>query len=1221
MLMKNAVRGTLTAAAVIAGQQAFADFSLVTNVIGYRSDYGQLKFGNVGSAWLDINNDGYLDFLASGYSNISAVNIQELTVYKYNNPSFSKVQLTQLTGVSSAWDYCYGSYNAIVGADIEQDGMQEIYTCTEMRNSAGKRNFSMLFKWNGTAYTNIPGANGLPTNAAGTAAFGDFNNDGYNDALVLVNTSSSNLQFNIYTNNKTGNFGLFQTLVDYTPRPYSGGDINIHGGFIKTADLNGDGALDAIIDAWSTNEGNLKVFTNNGQGQLFLHNSAGLPSSLAFGNAVLGDMNNDGSPDVFLLGQLGDTSIGRVYLNSGYGVFSSFKNIAFGYVHGSADLADLNNDGYLDIVVSGVSLFTNTNRRAHVYFNDGTAGFTESGWVLPAAGGAGVSLGDYDNDGDYDLLLAGDTGTNLIYIYKNNLYSGSYANTAPTVPGISFPTNGTILNVPNTNITFQLSGSSDSRTPSNLLSYDISIRNIVGITNRMSGSCPQINGTYSRGIINSSGKYRFNINNEGIYYIKARSVDSGHMRSAWSAERGFSVLYNPKNLRSVRNGPVMSLYWTNMSAIADSVRVFRSINGGAYQLMAVLSKNTTNYNEYLYSTTIYSYKVSAYYSNTNVESSSDAVTFTNTYTYPAPNFTVTNLTRLNTVTYNAGMNWSMIPFVTKYVIQWSTNGSSWNHSTNYTYVNTNSTNNTELGLGVGRYYYRVGAVYNSVTNFGSSYLFNTANLAYPVPAAPDYKLSRITYGVFNADINWPMIPYVTRYLLEWSRNGTNWSDSTNYVYFLTNSTNNTEYGLDSGDYYYRVGAVFSSITNYGNPSYFNTSIIGYPAPVITSNTINKQALYWQIGLWWNPIEGVDSYIIEYSQDASNWMESSAFSYINTNSTNFNDSSVPEGTWYYRVGANYQYITNYSSISVFNTSTISVLDTIVGLNVSNINNHFHLGWEIRTIRAGSMLVYRSGIDGVFSNIAVLDKSTTSYFDPTVSPHAWYHYRIDAATYSGLLTNIAGDITNITSNWTVIAQSMVESNFTGNSAMNVPYAFFDERGQGRYIVSLAVTDDDSDALKDVILYYSTNGQDWAPGDIIKTTPFDYSPSYTIVWNTLPALYMNGPVKVRFRVFDGFEWNESGLFDAELVNGAQDSFGQALLPELCSDSSYRVSYLPLGTRVSIYNIKGIFMKSFIIDNSGTAEWDLTDQYGARAKVGYYIMTLENNGVNRKKVFFIAR
>ncbi|RZP02451.1 MAG: RNA-binding protein [Flavobacteriales bacterium] len=121
------------------------------------------------------------------------------------------------------------------------------------------------------------------------------------------------------------------------------------------------------------------------------------------------DVNNDGLDDIFFSGnEVGD----ELYLNQGD---MKFKNITQSAGINSENnwstgvaIADVNNDGLVDIYVSTVSDYKNLEGHNRLYINNGDLTFTETSKEtgLDFVGfGTQASFFDYDNDGDLDVYL------------------------------------------------------------------------------------------------------------------------------------------------------------------------------------------------------------------------------------------------------------------------------------------------------------------------------------------------------------------------------------------------------------------------------------------------------------------------------------------------------------------------------------------------------------------------------------------------------------------------------------------------------------------------------------------------------------------------------------------------------------------------------------------------------------------------------------------------
>jgi hypothetical protein len=126
------------------------------------------------------------------------------------------------------------------------------------------------------------------------------------------------------------------------------------------------------------------------------------------GGVAVGDVDNDGLPDLYFTSNLGPN---RLYLNKGDYRFEEITERAGvagsgGWTTG-ATMADVNGDGHVDIYVSAVSHLTMRGSNI-LYINNGDVSFTD----MTEAYGLGhtgystqAAFFDYDLDGDLDMYL------------------------------------------------------------------------------------------------------------------------------------------------------------------------------------------------------------------------------------------------------------------------------------------------------------------------------------------------------------------------------------------------------------------------------------------------------------------------------------------------------------------------------------------------------------------------------------------------------------------------------------------------------------------------------------------------------------------------------------------------------------------------------------------------------------------------------------------------
>ena len=128
------------------------------------------------------------------------------------------------------------------------------------------------------------------------------------------------------------------------------------------------------------------------------------------GGVAIGDIDNDGLPDIFLTGNMVSS---RLYLNKGGYRFDDITQSAGAMTSRwatGATLVDINNDGYLDIYVSvsGPPWSTGKERANLLFLNNGNRTFTEAAARFGIADTGFTTHAvflDYDRDGCLDLFL------------------------------------------------------------------------------------------------------------------------------------------------------------------------------------------------------------------------------------------------------------------------------------------------------------------------------------------------------------------------------------------------------------------------------------------------------------------------------------------------------------------------------------------------------------------------------------------------------------------------------------------------------------------------------------------------------------------------------------------------------------------------------------------------------------------------------------------------
>jgi plastocyanin len=208
---------------------------------------------------------------------------------------------------------------------------------------------------------------------------------------------------------------------------------------VTTGDVDGDGWVDVLfVNAFFTDPPSLYI--NQGAANpghfTFASPTHGLTTAFSSGAAQFADIDDDGDLDLIIGDAYNSTPAARPHLffNDGHGFFTE-NAAALGAPNkaGQMDVAwvDIDNDGDLDFF--GDNKFTNTNGNHYLMLNDGTGHFSDVSTLIAAGNGNTyeAEVGDLDGDDDQDLFFVSLTGFQEGAV-RNNLVGGGLTFTNQT---------------------------------------------------------------------------------------------------------------------------------------------------------------------------------------------------------------------------------------------------------------------------------------------------------------------------------------------------------------------------------------------------------------------------------------------------------------------------------------------------------------------------------------------------------------------------------------------------------------------------------------------------------------------------------------------------------------------------------------------------------------------------------------------------------------------
>lgn len=246
----------------------------------------------------------------------------------------------------------------------------------------------------------------------GDLAWGDYDNDGDLDILLTGTYLEDEIQNYIVTIYRNDGYDIFsETSIDLPTVFY---------GSANWGDYDNDGDLDFLLTGSYASVGYItKIFNNSGSGTFTDLNLdiVGVASS----SSGWADFDNDSDLDFIISGQYvnSDSLVTIIYSNIGNNQFIAVNDTLIGFSGCSIALGDYDNDMDIDIAIGGYAEYE--NRTTIIFKNTGDFIFEKTEIELVGCLNGSLCWGDYDSDGDLDLLITGmdndsDFGS---YIYKN----------------------------------------------------------------------------------------------------------------------------------------------------------------------------------------------------------------------------------------------------------------------------------------------------------------------------------------------------------------------------------------------------------------------------------------------------------------------------------------------------------------------------------------------------------------------------------------------------------------------------------------------------------------------------------------------------------------------------------------------------------------------------------------------------------------------------------
>lgn len=423
-----------------AGAEGKISFIEATEAAGLRFQHidgrsGQRYFLETvgsGAAFFDYDGDGLLDIYLVNSADLPGFSSPTPPTNRlyHNNGDGTFSDVTERAGVG---DTGYGA--GCAAADYDNDGDLDLYVTNFGAN--------LLYRNNGdSTFTDITQHAGVGDSRWSLGcAFADYDNDGFVDLYV-----ANYIDFDFETHTDCTQKGVatycppesFEGSPDTLYR--NNGDGTFTDVTTTTSVYNKDGKGMGVVFGDYDNDGDVDCYVGNDAGENFLYQNKGDGTFTNVGwmagveadengnvqgtmGVDFGDYDNDGLLDLVAVNYQQQPN--ALYRNDNGSFFTDVSFVAgmaesLPYVGWGADFFDVDNDGDKDLLIANghlqdtVEQYDDTTtypQRNYLLINNGQGRFVD---VAMKAGSGfqslkvsrGLATGDYDNDGDLDVLIS-----------------------------------------------------------------------------------------------------------------------------------------------------------------------------------------------------------------------------------------------------------------------------------------------------------------------------------------------------------------------------------------------------------------------------------------------------------------------------------------------------------------------------------------------------------------------------------------------------------------------------------------------------------------------------------------------------------------------------------------------------------------------------------------------------------------------------------------------